>query len=241
MFVIPMAGLSARFFSAGFSEPKYKLKANGKTLFALSVESFRAYFKSDHFVFIVRADYDTPAFVKREVESLGIRSYDIIVIEIETKGQAETVALGLTQLKNFQDHPIYIFNIDTFRPGYEKPKFPLTVDGYLETFIGNGPNWSNIEPVRADSDQVKRTSEKQEISKYCCTGLYYWSSGTLYLNTYQKYSAIENKHLQGGEYYVAPMYNLAISSGADIRYTIIPVNEVIFCGTPGEYQDYLSK
>ncbi|ECR5117115.1 capsular biosynthesis protein, partial [Salmonella enterica] len=33
MIIIPMAGLSSRFFKAGYTKPKYELKAHDKTLF----------------------------------------------------------------------------------------------------------------------------------------------------------------------------------------------------------------
>ncbi len=82
MFVIPMAGLSSRFFKAGFSLPKYQLLANDKTLFAHALESFAHYFDSDHFLFIVRSEYDTPAFVRAEAKALGIQSFDIQVLEV---------------------------------------------------------------------------------------------------------------------------------------------------------------
>ncbi|EKO3985769.1 capsular biosynthesis protein, partial [Vibrio fluvialis] len=40
MIMIPMAGMSSRFFKAGYSKPKYMLEAKGKTLFEHSVLSF---------------------------------------------------------------------------------------------------------------------------------------------------------------------------------------------------------
>lgn len=33
MFIIPMAGLSSRFFKAGYTKPKYQLDLNGETVF----------------------------------------------------------------------------------------------------------------------------------------------------------------------------------------------------------------
>lgn len=236
MFVIPMAGLSSRFFKAGYTEPKYMLKARGETLFAHAVNSFAEYFDSDPFLFIVRDDYDTPAFVTREAERLGIRDFEVVVLNAPTRGQAETVALALT---GHDAEPLYIFNIDTFRPNYRKPEFCSQADGYLETFMGSGKNWSNIEPAAPDSDRVIRTAEKQEISPYCCTGLYHWGSAAKYLHYYAEYSNFDAADLDAGELYIAPMYNLAIRDDDDIRFSVIKPDEVIFCGTPDEYADYL--
>lgn len=240
MFIIPMVGLSSRFFKAGYDKPKYMLKAGDKTLFSLSLESFKTYFETDFFLFIVRPEYETSSFVKNEANLLGIKNYSIVILEKDTRGQAETVALGL-QKTSFNDEPIYIFNIDTFRPNFCKPQFSIKTHGYLETFIGSGKNWSNVVPIEINSDKVLYTAEKKEISKFCCTGLYFWKSAELYMNIYEDYKKLSTKQLDGGEYYIAPMYNLAIKNGEDIRYTIIPTDDVIFCGTPNEYINYISK
>ncbi len=239
MIVIPMAGLSSRFFKAGYSQPKYMLEAKGKTLFAHSVGSFSRYFDSDPFLFIVRPEYDTPEFVRREARLLGIRRFEIVELQESTRGQAETVDLALDGCAS--NEPLYIFNIDTFRPGYRKPDFCDMADGYLETFIGTGKNWSNIEPAAPGSDRVIRTAEKQEISSYCCTGLYHWRSAERYRYYYEQYKCLDATELHAGELYVAPMYNLAIAKGDDIRFSVIEPEEVIFCGTPDEYRDYLER
>ena len=54
MIIIPMAGLSSRFFNAGFKEPKYKLRAHGKTLFEWSVKTFEKLYQTEKFIFICR-------------------------------------------------------------------------------------------------------------------------------------------------------------------------------------------
>ena len=38
------------------------------------------------------------------------------------------------------------------------------IDGYLETFIGSGPNWSNVIPRDESNQTVIETAEKKEIS-----------------------------------------------------------------------------
>lgn len=232
-----MAGLSSRFFKAGYTQPKFQLLAHGETLFAHAVNSFSAYFKTDLFLFIVRDDeFGSVEFVRREAQKLGIAQYDIYILNNPTRGQAETVALALEQ---YDEESLYIFNIDTFRPGYVKPDFCEVAAGYLETFIGSGKNWSNVEPLSDGSDQVKRTAEKQEISNYCCTGLYYWASANLFKQYYARYNALDVDALDAGEQYIAPMYNLAIADGEDIRFSVIEPSDVIFCGTPDEYDAFL--
>lgn len=243
MIVIPMAGLSRRFRNAGYELPKYMLKANGKTLFSHAVGSFERYFNDQSFLFIALDVYGTKNFIESECLRLGLKDYSIVLLSEPTRGQAETVYLGLKKLNVQTDAGLLIFNIDTFRPGF---KFPgqfdiLDVDGYLETFIGGGVNWSNVLPADESSYTVKLTAEKQEISKYCCTGIYYWRYASDFIETFEYYRDLGLEGVQGGEFYIAPMYNRMIENNRDIRYSIISEGDVIFCGTPEEYKLFMEK
>ena len=63
MFLITMAGLSSRFFKAGYTQPKYKLKIHNESVFSLATKSFLNYFKTDLFVFVIRDIYETEQFI----------------------------------------------------------------------------------------------------------------------------------------------------------------------------------
>lgn len=243
MIVIPMAGLSSRFKKAGFSKPKYMLEAKGKTLFEHSILSFERYFDKEEFLFIVLDVFGTPAFVEESAAALGIKKIKVITLNDPTRGQAETVYLGLKKSEVSLSSPITIFNIDTFRPGFEYPSdFDIfKVDGYLETFFGEGSNWSNVLPQGEGSNKVVKTAEKQEISKFCCTGLYHFKSADQFCKVFEIYLDKPLEELQGGELYIAPMYNELISTGADIRFTVIGRDQVIFCGVPDEYFDFINS
>ncbi|MFT6835369.1 MAG: dTDP-glucose pyrophosphorylase, partial [Francisellaceae bacterium] len=186
MIVIPMAGLSSRFFRAGYTKPKYMLEAHGKSLFAHAVSSFSAYFKTEEFLFIVRDTLGTINFINKEISALNIQKSHIFILDRETKGQAETVYLGLESLPK-NDVPITIFNIDTFRPEFRYPDNINKWDGYLEVFTGEGANWSFAKPVNSTSTKVIETAEKRAISNLCCTGLYYFKNITLFNKAYNDY------------------------------------------------------
>ena len=234
MIVIPMAGLSSRFFKAGFDVPKYQLKLpNQQTVFEWAVSSFEHYFDSELFVFIVRDVYDTPAFAKTCIEKLGIQHYEIVVLNQETCGQAETVALGLKQLKNLNsDDDCYIFNIDSKRHQFIKPSIASQVDGYLEVFKGEGEHWSFIE--LNEYNQVIRTTEKVRISNLCSDGLYFFNKISTFLMLVE--NALSEQDFVKGELYIAPLYNRLIQKGDKVGYDLIEQNQISFCGTPDEYQ-----
>ncbi len=238
MIIIPMAGLSSRFFEAGYNKPKYMLEAHDRTLFEHSVRSFERYFSNVPFVFIVRDVFNTPDFVKNSAEALGIAKFRIVILENETRGQAETVYLALKKLK-IENGPITIFNIDTFRPGFKFPDSSLIGDGFLEVFEGTGDNWSFARPMNDNSMRVAETAEKKPISNLCSDGLYHFSNASDFIESFNEYKSRPRKEWTKGELYIAPLYNFLIKNNRNIFYSKIPASRVIFCGTPDEYQHIL--
>ena len=239
-----MAGLSSRFSKAGYLLPKYMLEAYGQSLFLHSISSFEFYFNDENFLFISLDSHNSRKFIEQECQKIGLKNYQIVVLNKPTRGQAETVYLGINKIKIPKDEDLLIFNIDTFRPGFKWPHKPFKAkqtDGFLETFFGKGKNWSNVLPKDEKLQKVQLTAEKKEISKYCCTGLYYWRYCDDYCRIFEKYLSNSLDEVDGGEYYIAPMYNYLINEGKDIRYSLIKKKEVIFCGTPDEYNDFLSN
>lgn len=236
MIILPMAGLSSRFFKNGYTKPKFMLPIDGTFVFDKVLESFKKYYKTEHFIFIIReTEFKVDSFIKNRLEVHGIESFEIVTLNRETKGQAETVQLGLLECKHPLNESITIFNIDTFRPNFEYPEeFDSRSCSYLETFIGEGKNWSNVIPKEEGSNDVAQALEKKEASKFCCTGLYHFESASLYKKTYEEYEKLENEQ----ELYIAPMYNLLVDKHP-VKFTIINKNEVIFCGTPDEYEALL--
>ena len=236
MIVIPLAGLSKRFFEEGFKVPKYMLPIKQKTLFYWAVKSFERYFKDQYFFFICRDIYDTKLFIEKSARELGVLNFEVVELKSTTSGQAHTVQLGLNTSGFFGDEPLVIFNIDTFRFRYKFPKLisnPL-VSGYLECFKGSGANWSNVITECDGSSKVIRTSEKLNESNLCCTGLYYFSTVNKFLRCYQSHYSNDNSN-SNSEHYIAPIYNTLIAQREDIRVEIIPQSSIFFCGTPSEY------
>lgn len=232
-----MAGLSSRFTKAGFTLPKYMLYIKNKTLFNLAVSSFDKYFKTCMFVFVARDAYDTPKFIQEESKLLGIIDLKVIVTE-PTRGQAETVFKGIEGAKIPADESILIFNIDTFRPGFSFPKDIESWDGYLECFVGNGANWSYAKTADGTSNtKVVKTAEKMEISNFCSTGIYHFKHASDFVNAYHENEVSPINGVK--ELYVAPLYNFLIRDSKNIHVHIINSKEVLFCGVPNEYYEYL--
>jgi hypothetical protein len=241
LIIIPMAGLSSRFTAAGYQQPKYMLEAHGRTLFDHAVLSFAAYFRSVPFLFIARDIENTSGFISERTSALGILDSQVVLLDEPTRGQGETVALGIARAEVDMSTPLTIFNIDTFRLGFRFPDWVDDCDGYLETFVGEGPNWSFVRPVSPGSDHVAETTEKVPISNFCCTGLYHFARAKLFQEAYSVDSRLGRDELQGGELYVAPLYNRLIAAGRDVRFTVVPSDDIIFCGVPAEYDQFRAR
>ena len=236
--IISMAGLSQRFINEGFTLPKYMLYIGNKSLFNLSVSSFEQYFKTCKFLFIARDVYDTKRFIEEETRLLGIENYDVLILDQTTKGQAETVYIGLKNSNIEMDESITIFNIDTFHKKFQLPLNIKDWDGYLEVFWGDGNNWSYAKTESQNSTKVIETAEKVQISNYCSTGMYYFNRAFNYLEAY------ENEYLNNTlikEQYIAPLYNFLIRNGKAIHIHLIEQTDLQICGVPNEYYDILKQ
>jgi hypothetical protein len=237
MIVIPMAGISRRFAEAGYQLPKYMLPLNGRSVFAHAVASFSSCFSSEAFLFAARDVAGTCDFIAAECAALGVHHYSIHKLSQPTAGQAETVEFALSDLGAAPDAPITIFNIDTFRPGFEFPRRSWWQNsrGYLEVFRGAGENWSYVKPQDGPEPLVIETAEKRPISDLCCTGLYHFAR----VSDFCEALVVERAKPSSPELYVAPLYNHLIATGLPIHYEIIPNEAVVFCGVPSEYEALL--
>lgn len=233
MIVIPMAGRSQRFYDAGYDRPKFMLELGGRSVFAHAVASFQTAFATTPFLFVAAAG--AAPFVRREAQALGVAAFEVVSLEAVTAGQAETVERGLDAAG--WAGPLTIFNIDTFRPGFAFPGEPLaSAEGWLEVFRGAGDNWSYVKPA-PEGPWTLATAEKRPISDLCCTGLYHFARS----DDFRAALAAERAAPQARELYVAPLYNHLIARGARIGWRLIAPDQVVFCGTPAEYEALLGR
>lgn len=238
MIIIPMVGKSSRFFSAGYTVPKYKLPLAGLTVFDWVLKSFQKYMGSERFIFIVRADFERDDFVRNRVESSAIEDFSIVKLDGDTEGQAHTVQLGIEGANLQQlDEPLVIFNADSFLIDFVLPSDEELGSGMIEVFVGEGEHWSFVEPK--NEFQVSRTTEKDRISDLCSNGLYFFNSPKTFELGFT--SMKTSKRSVKGEYYVAPLYNELIKRHYDIRYRVQSAVNCVFCGTPGEYEQLIES
>jgi len=242
-FIFPMGGLSSRFANAGYTLPKFQLDLHGSTVFEHAVVGFSRFFADHTFVFAFRGGDEIAEFVSQKCLGLGLPEANLKLVSLDkiTSGQAETVRIAIDEAGITENESIIIFNIDTFQTDYMLPEIfdPDEIDGYLEVFIAEGDHWSFVEP--GEHNSVIRVTEKERISEYCSSGLYFFRKAKDFCRAFDKTLSVSVEELSGGERYVAPLYNDLISKGADIRYNLVGPDRLAFCGTPHEYEALLSK
>lgn len=235
--VITMGGLGSRFRKAGYQVPKYMIPAKGRTLFEWSMISLEGFASSaERYIFIAMQDQteDVRHFIADRCQRLGMKNYEIILLDYLTDGQASTAMLG----KKYWDkeHGLLIYNIDTYVEAGQMNSRQIKGDGFIPCFFAEGDHWSF---VKADgTGKAVEIKEKQRISDHCTLGAYYFKTCGLYERLYEEYYC-RDENMVNGEKYVAPLYNYLLQKGGEVYISDIPSDKVHVLGTPEELDVFL--
>ena len=232
--IITMAGFGRRFLDAGYTVPKYRIEAHGRSLFAWSVLSLKQFIEQgSRFVFVVRAADNAGEFITAEAAALGIADQAIVELNEPTDGQA-TTAMKAEPAVRAPGKPMLIYNIDTFVDPRSLPATAPLGDGWIPCFPAQGDHWSF---AAADSEgRVREVREKVRISNHATIGLYWFSSFEIYSETYRHHAA--GSPMEAGERYVAPLYNHLIAAGRPVYVHEVPMDAVIPLGLPDEVERF---
>lgn len=229
-----MLGIGSRFLKSGINTPKYLLDLAQEKVLYFVLFGFRRLNKNK-FIFLVRGDhlkYKPKEHIIRICDNLEIKNFETIVINESTKGQADSVRLGLQFCEI--DKSLLIFNIDTIHLGLD-PDFTFNTEGMIETFEAKGDHWSF---AKVDNNNlVENVAEKRRISNNCSNGLYFFKNIKIFKESYfnlycDNCSSTLNKM---NENYIAPMYNDLIRKGMIVINRHVDHRLILPSGVPQEY------
>jgi dTDP-glucose pyrophosphorylase len=231
--VIPLAGEGRRFRDAGYKGPKMLLNVCGRPMLYWALDSLSTHYDLNQAIVICRKTDALRYPLERVIREYcpGAR---IILLEEATQGQAHTV---LSIREHLQlDEPLLIYNGDT----YTRYSLPVqsTVQkepdgGCIVVFRSEKPGYSYVE---AGPDRLAlQIKEKEPISPFATTGLYYFTQSRLFIEAAEK--AMLNRELVRGEYYVAPLYNTLIQQGKQVA--ILESEYCLPLGTPEELNGFV--
>jgi NDP-sugar pyrophosphorylase family protein len=215
--VIPMAGLGSRFSNAGYQDPKPFIKIHGIEMIRWVIKNLTP--KGKHrFIFICQNEHISKYKLDTQ---LGEWAPGSIVIGLDgvTSGAAETVLSA----RDFIDsnEPLLIANSDQWVEAdidlFLQQIWDKKVDGMIMTMTSSDSKWSFAEVDK--NSLVKKVVEKQVISDIATVGLYGFAKGKDFINAADR--MIREDFRVNNEFYVAPVYNWLIKTGA--RVSIFPI------------------
>lgn len=221
--VIPCAGLGSRFAKAGYNMPKPMIDVQGKAMIDVVVRNLNMKAK---YIFIVQKVHVEQYDMKHLLEAIA-PGCEVVVIDGLTQGAAETV-LAAEHLIN-DGSPMVIANCDQFIE-YNSSAFLYRmnsegIDGGMLTFEDNDPKWSYVK--LDEKGFICEIKEKEVISNIATVGIYFWKRGSDFVK-YAK-QMIERDIRVNNEYYVAPVYALAIDDGLKFRSSSVECMWGNFC------------
>lgn len=225
--IICMAGYNTRFHDVGFDIPKYLLPWNGKTIIYDILKNIG--WVNQLILVANKRDIYFKEQLVEAIKPLGWNDSNILYIG-DTKGQAHTAAIGMTQIENMS-LPVFVHNADTILTGRKLDEIVLQMDDwydiYVDVFVGNSPKYSY---VRAFENVILEIVEKKQISPYASSGLYGFASAHSYLNYYNSF--VQEKE----ELYISDVIQGMISDNLKAFMNGLGnYQETIVLGSPQEY------
>lgn len=229
--LITMAGRGSRFRDVGISRPKHEIEVQGEPMFDWAMRSLESFFDED-FVFVAQAEHTPDAFIDAATTRLGIDSYDVVVLDEYTSGQASTAVAADDSIDS--GSAVAIYNIDTYiEEGALTPDI-IEGDGFIPTFPTSGTRWSFVETT--ESGDATAVSEKEKISDAATAGFYYFDRWEHFVNAYRaRADAVEGEY---GETYVAPLYNHLIDRDKRVTTYELDPEDVHVLGTPTDLERF---
>lgn len=237
--VITMAGRGSRFQAAGYTVPKYEIRAHGRSLFEWSMLSLRHFLAPDtRVVFVCLQENHSGPYVREQAARLGLRDVHVLELDALTDGQATSAYVSRALWR--AEAPLLVYNIDTFvQPRSLRPQgIRAGSDGWIPCFQVPGAHWSFVE--LGPDGWARRVAEKTRISPHASIGLYWFRRAADYVAAYEDFFSRPGGLVQG-ERYVAPLYAAMIGQGRKISVSDLPVGDVHVLGTPAELQDFLAR
>jgi dTDP-glucose pyrophosphorylase len=229
--LIPMAGLGSRFVEKGYALPKPLIRIFGKPMIKLVVDSLAL--PEANYIFIVQKEHRVKYHLDDVLDEI-IPGCTLVEVDGLTDGAAVTTLAAKDLIDN--DTPLIISNSDQVVV-WDSLAFQslLASQGVIALFQADDSKWSFAKI--SDDGLITEVAEKKVISNNASVGIYGWESGSDYVRYAEQ--MISKDLRTNNEFYIAPVYNEAISDGKKI----VPyfVDEMYGVGTPEDMNDYINR
>jgi HAD superfamily hydrolase (TIGR01509 family) len=234
--VIPMAGKGSRFINAGYENPKPLININNVPMIS---EVYNSLNLNSKCTFIVQKEHVETHNIDKILRDLQ-PGCNIVEVEGITEGAVCTILLSQHIIDN--DKPLIISNCDNIVKWdpvdfmYKMDK--LNADGGIVCFQDKSRDskWSYVD-IDSRYGNITKVVEKQAISEYATSGIYYWKKGSDFVEYAKK--MINCNFRVNGEFYTAPVYDFAIKDSKKIYPYFISIEDMWGVGTPEDLEIYL--
>lgn len=224
--LLTMAGRSERFARVGVGVPKWALRLGGKTVLERAIESAAPLLEAGAELRLVVRPDDASSVLLHDVLRVSPWPATVMAASGRAEGQAVDALGGLGP--GDDDRPCIVWCVDTFVKWTEETAAGLlrAEGNWLLTAPLRGDHWSFSSTTPAG--EVLATAEKRRIGDDASVGMYAFATGGLLRE------AVAAAAGDGGERYVAPLYNHVVRTGGRVSVVRVPREAVVPVGTPEE-------
>lgn len=227
-----MSGAGKRFADFGYEKPKPLIEFLGKPMIEHVLNNLNP--NNNFTLCVLKSHYDSnPALFLALRDKVA--KLNIVVVDTLTNGAAETCLLAKKYIN--PENSLMIANCDQMmvwnQGNFENWMSEHDLDGCMFVFDSDSPKNSYVEVD--DQGYAIRTAEKEVISLYATTGLYFWAKGIDFVHAAE--NMIRKNIRVNNEFYVCPVYNENIAKGA--RIGIYRPQEHWPIGTPEDLEIYI--
>ncbi len=239
-FIFCLAGLGTRFTDVGIDCPKYLLPINDNQTTVLE-ESLASFKLSKNFKILLCCNESHRLYEKKIKDILNFVNNDYEIIYTEnTMGQAHTAYIASQYINSkYLDKPVVFFNGDTILKKRNLHGMILEMEnssGLIDCFISQSDEFSYIKT--SNENYVSDIQEKMCISNKVTSGLYLFSSISIYLEAFENERFLDS----GSEIYISQVYKSMISKGKKIKCNLdVDIDNTIILGTPKQYAQFLES
>ena len=214
--VVPMAGRGSRLANTAGTTPKPLISVMGRPMVAWALKSIEDV-PFSQIIFIALKEHDEQFQVKKVLTSAMTRPFELLLLDGITEGQLCTVLKGKSHINTDED--LLIISSDTYvisDIGKHIAQRGRDCSGLISVALLPGTQWSFAQTD--EKGNVIRVAEKERISDFASTGLYYFSNGRIFVERAEE--VISRGERTKNEFYVIPLYQKYIDRGEVIGISL---------------------
>jgi dTDP-glucose pyrophosphorylase len=236
--IIPLGGKGERFRKEGYTDPKPLIKVLGKEILFHVIDNLNVC-ENDKIFIIYNIELDNDNF--SDIITTKYPEIKLIKLMNDTKGAAETVYIGLSEIiKNYSyAKKTLLIDGDTFYTSNIVDKFRVIDNNAVFYTINTNPNPIFSYIVMNEFDIINDIKEKKKISDNANTGAYAFCD-IMQLYNYSKY-VVDNDIRFNNECYTSCIIDEMINQKELFTGIKLEDDDVCVLGTPLQVREFEQK